>query len=171
MQKLSTSLTKAFATSLSQSLFRNSSRMKISKKSGKLLVSFLFHILRKIIIVIKFFSKEHPCGKCEHHAISIKCDTHRCPLGKCLETHQLCDNSIECHDRSDEQEEICLHVKKGDRPCGKDEFHCRNGKCIKKSMFCNHVNDCGDKSDEPSECTCFSYLKATAPKKICDGTR
>lgn len=38
-------------------------------------------------------------------------------------------------------------------------------------MFCNHVDDCGDKSDEPSECTCFSYLKATAPMKICDGTR
>jgi Low-density lipoprotein receptor domain class A len=27
------------------------------------------------------------------------------------------------------------------------------------------------KSDEPSECTCFSYLKATDPTKICDGIR
>lgn len=52
-----------------------------------------------------------------------------------------------------------------------DKFKCNNGKCIEKTKFCDHSNDCEDRSDEPSECTCFSFLKATAPEKICDGIR
>lgn len=42
---------------------------------------------------------------------------------------------------------------------------------MNKTKFCDHIADCEDKSDEPSECTCFSYIRATDSSKLCDGTR
>lgn len=114
---------------------------------------------------------DNPCEKCQHHAIKMKCETHRCPLGKCLEKHQMCDGKSDCHDNSDEKPDVCQKVPEHQRACKPSEFRCQSGKCIEKTKFCNHLDDCGDKSDEPSECTCFSYLKATDPDKICDGIR
>lgn len=115
-----------------------------------------------------FISPDHPCEKCQHHAVTIKCDTHRCPLGNCLDKHQLCDGIADCHDHSDEHENIC---HRNQNSCKHSEFRCLDGKCIEKSKFCNHIEDCSDKTDEPSECTCFSFLRATDPSKLCDGIR
>ena len=117
------------------------------------------------------YASDHPCEKCRHHAINIKCETHRCQLGKCLEKHQLCDGKKDCHDASDEHEEVCSKIPEDLKHCTSSQYRCNNGKCIEKSKFCNHMNDCGDESDEPSECTCFNYLKATDSNKICDGIR
>lgn len=88
-----------------------------------------------------------------------------------MQRHQLCDGVNDCHDGSDETQEVCRNIPDRDKLCKPSDFYCRNGRCVDKSKFCDHVNDCGDKSDEPSECTCFSYLRATDPKKVCDGIR
>lgn len=119
----------------------------------------------------QFFNPDHPCEKCHHHAVGIKCPAHRCPLGKCLDDQNLCDGHFDCHDKSDERTDVCQKVPSVSRKCSPSEFRCQNGNCIDKTKFCNHFNDCGDKSDEPSECTCFSYLRATDSSKLCDGTR
>lgn len=113
------------------------------------------------------FPPDHPCEKCQHHALTIKCETHRCALGKCLRKSQVCNSKRDCHDGSDERQELC----EGQNRCSPQEFRCTNGKCISKVKFCNHIDDCGDKTDEPSECTCFSYLRSTNPALMCDGIR
>ncbi|CRK92869.1 CLUMA_CG006281, isoform A [Clunio marinus] len=115
---------------------------------------------------------DHPCQKCQDHKLlPPKCEIHRCPLGKCLEKYQLCDLKSDCHDGSDENHEICFKLPTDEKPCNTSQFRCGDGKCVEKTKFCDQIPDCRDKSDEPSECTCFSYLKATSPSKICDGIR
>lgn len=116
------------------------------------------------------FSLENPCEKCEHHAVNLPCDVYRCPLGNCLLNNELCDGIRHCHDGSDEEGSTCAKLKSTGH-CLHSEFQCSNGKCVDKSKFCNQVDDCGDLTDEPSDCTCFSYLKATDPAKLCDGVR
>lgn len=109
---------------------------------------------------------DSPCDKCTSSVADIKCDTHRCPIGKCLKKDQLCNGIADCRDKSDETKEIC---QKRDQKCAVDQFQCRSGQCVDKTKFCDHIADCKDKSDEPSECTCFDFLRTTNPKKICDG--
>lgn len=118
-----------------------------------------------------FSASDHPCEKCQHYSSAQRCETHRCPLGKCLKQHQLCDGQPDCHDGSDERKDVCNKNTASQDRCSPLEFRCRNGKCVEKTKFCDHIDHCGDKSDEPSECTCFSYLMATDPGKVCDGIR
>lgn len=118
-----------------------------------------------------FKPSDNPCEKCEHHAITIKCDTLRCPLGKCLNNLQICDGHLDCQDGSDEAENICHKRPEDQKRCRPSEFRCGDGECIDKTKFCNHMTDCSDRTDEPTECTCFSYLRATDSSKLCDGIR
>lgn len=111
---------------------------------------------------------DSPCDKCLSPASDIKCSTHRCPLGKCLNKDQLCNGIADCRDGSDETHEICGQIK-DEKRCAPNEFQCKSGQCVDKTKFCDHVTNCNDKSDEPSECTCFDFLRTTNPKKICDG--
>ncbi|XP_037949020.1 serine protease nudel [Teleopsis dalmanni] len=97
------------------------------------------------------------------------CGTYRCPLGVCLTSEQICNKKEDCHDGSDETEDICREFKK---ECKTSEIKCRStSECISKSKFCDHKADCEDLTDEPTICSCFTYLKATDPSKICDGIR
>ncbi|XP_030372778.1 serine protease nudel [Scaptodrosophila lebanonensis] len=107
------------------------------------------------------------------HCASVKstpsCNTHRCPLGLCLSHAALCDGKSDCHDGSDEDEQMCRALKK---TCAPGEMKCRSSrKCVPKEKFCDHIPDCADMTDEPTICSCFTYLQATDPSKICDGKR
>ncbi|XP_059216727.1 serine protease nudel [Stomoxys calcitrans] len=97
------------------------------------------------------------------------CSTHRCPLGLCLNSTQICDGKSDCHDGSDEHPDKCKLLRSA---CGPSEMKCRSSdKCIPKTKFCDHIADCEDLTDEPTICSCFTYLRATDPSKICDGIR
>ncbi|XP_040581622.1 serine protease ndl [Lepeophtheirus salmonis] len=119
------------------------------------------------------------------HDVDDNCATHRCPLGKCLKSSEICDGIPHCGDMSDEREYIC-----GDRPivrlndaslclpinsthcgCKKDQFMCKRTRlCLERNAFCDGVDDCGDSSDEPSGCgDCVTALRTLKPESICDG--
>ncbi|XP_017840080.1 serine protease nudel [Drosophila busckii] len=108
-------------------------------------------------------------AQCRNVQATPQCETHRCALGACLPSNALCDGHSDCHDGSDEEEFKCRELTK---KCGPGEMKCRtSGKCVPKSKFCDHVPDCEDMTDEPTLCSCFTYLQATDPGKICDGKR
>uniref|UniRef100_A0A1A9W4A8 Peptidase S1 domain-containing protein n=1 Tax=Glossina brevipalpis TaxID=37001 RepID=A0A1A9W4A8_9MUSC len=97
------------------------------------------------------------------------CPSMRCPLGSCLNESQFCDDHHDCHDGRDEETNMCQHRKRG---CSPSEMKCQSsGKCVPKMKFCDHMPDCDDFTDEPTICSCFTYLRATDPSKICDGIR
>uniref|UniRef100_A0A1A9V3W0 SRCR domain-containing protein n=1 Tax=Glossina austeni TaxID=7395 RepID=A0A1A9V3W0_GLOAU len=97
------------------------------------------------------------------------CPNMRCPLGTCLNDNQLCDSRYDCHDGRDEETKMCQYRKRG---CSPSEMKCQSsGKCVPKTKFCDHMPDCEDLTDEPTICSCFTYLRATDPAKICDGIR
>ncbi|KAL9904995.1 serine protease nudel isoform 3-T6 [Glossina fuscipes fuscipes] len=97
------------------------------------------------------------------------CSNMRCPLGTCLNDNQLCDGRYDCHDGRDEETKMCQYRKRG---CSPSEMKCQSsGRCVPKTKFCNHMPDCEDLTDEPTICSCFTYLRATDPAKICDGIR
>ncbi|CAG12634.1 unnamed protein product [Tetraodon nigroviridis] len=41
-----------------------------------------------------------------------------------------------------------IHLVKGERTCGSDQFTCQEGQCVPASYRCDHVKDCLDNSDE-----------------------
>ncbi|XP_066591634.1 serine protease nudel [Prorops nasuta] len=105
------------------------------------------------------------------------CDGFRCSLGQCIPTNRLCDGVEDCRDGADEEKDQCEYAEKlcinNVEGCGckKSELKCGNGKCVPKSAFCNLEIDCEDGTDEPARCSCYEYLKLTAPERICDGVR
>ncbi|SPP87604.1 serine protease nudel isoform X2 [Drosophila guanche] len=106
---------------------------------------------------------------CKNPQAPPDCSTHRCPLGICLPQSAICNDRADCHDGSDEQEAKCRKLK---QRCAPGEMKCRSSfKCLPKNKFCDHVPDCEDMTDEPTICSCFTYLQATDPAKICDGKR
>lgn len=112
---------------------------------------------------------DSPCLKCSTHNFpNATCETHRCPIGKCLRSDHVCDGIEDCRDGSDETEKTCSKMKER-KNCARHEFRCKNGKCVDKKAFCDHKKDCEDGSDEPNECTCFDFLRLTEPSKLCDG--
>lgn len=92
---------------------------------------------------------------CEYTMEPPQCVGHRCTLGNCVPFNKMCDGNVDCHDKSDEDEDMCKQKKQ----CVTSEFKCRNGHCVHKTKFCDLIDDCGDGSDEPYECTCLDYLK------------
>ncbi|BFF98991.1 serine protease nudel [Drosophila madeirensis] len=106
---------------------------------------------------------------CKNPQSPPECSTHRCPLGVCLPQSAICNDKADCHDGSDEEEAKCRKLK---QRCAPGEMKCRSSfKCLPKNKFCDHVPDCEDMTDEPTICSCFTYLQATDPAKICDGKR
>ena len=105
-------------------------------------------------------------------------DQHRCPLGKCLSTEQICNGIPDCEDNSDENYELCEkkirmceQVNATHCQCLLDDMMCDNLMCLHSSKFCDGVNDCGDNSDEPPNCEhdCSMALQAYNQSLICDG--
>lgn len=76
---------------------------------------------------------------CTYQKENVKCEGHRCPLGKCVPDERVCDRVRDCHDGSDETDEVCRAKGK----CVRNELKCRNGRgCIAKARFCDGLVDC-----------------------------
>ncbi|XP_067839377.1 very low-density lipoprotein receptor-like [Heptranchias perlo] len=98
----------------------------------------------------------------------------KCHDGQCIPNRWQCDGNADCHDGSDESEEVCYR-----RTCPPDEIKCGPGslQCIPVSWKCNGVEDCGDGSDEENcgkitcslvEFTCSSG-RCISKTFICNG--
>lgn len=78
---------------------------------------------------------------CANKKENVKCEGHRCPLGKCISEDHVCDRKRDCHDGSDETDEICKSRGK----CASNEIKCASGnQCIPKIRFCDKFVDCKD---------------------------
>ncbi|KAK6628110.1 hypothetical protein RUM44_010592 [Polyplax serrata] len=98
------------------------------------------------------------------------CEGFRCPQGLCISHDKVCDGSVDCPSKADEDIAKCAQPQKNPG-CHQTELKCRNGRCVSKNVFGDEIDDCGDGSDEPEERTCLEYLRLTAPQKICNGIR
>ena len=68
-------------------------------------------------------------------------DEFTCKDGGCIKQNNVCDDTLDCDDGSDEPEHCHCHLQ--------GEFSCESsGKCIKRHKVCDGTNDCLDKSDE-----------------------
>jgi len=110
-------------------------------------------------------------------ACSEAAGKYRCPLGRCLEPHQLCDGVPQCEDAGDEghcqveKVRMCELVNATHCQCSRpNDIMCDNMMCLNKDNFCDGNDDCGDNSDEPANCEkdCSIGLSVFAPSKICD---
>ena len=87
----------------------------------------------------------------------------------------MCDLTVDCHDKSDEDISICNQTR-----CNENEFICANGReCVFKSFLCDFQVDCSDSSDEDQQ-LCQDYCpedlkcdhdKCLKREKWCDGTK
>lgn len=105
-----------------------------------------------IYLLILFIKLDWPF--CTYRKENVKCEGHRCPLGKCIPDERVCDKKRDCEDGSDETDEVC----KAKGECAQSELKCRDGACIPKVRFCDRTVDCKDASDEPDKCSCRAYL-------------
>lgn len=73
-----------------------------------------------------------------------------CKDHMCISKNLLCDAVNHCFDGADENNEMCLRLK---RNCT-GGFQCKNFKCLSSiDWICDGKDDCGDKSDEQN-CNC-----------------
>lgn len=54
---------------------------------------------------------EYP--RCPIYYPAPDCPGHRCRLGQCLKADKICNGKLDCHDGSDEDEQMCLSRKEG----------------------------------------------------------
>ncbi len=92
---------------------------------------------------------------------------------QCIPAKAVCDGYFDCHDESDEYNQICA--------CHENEWPCQDGRaCIGESYVCDSFNDCEDHSDEHEDicehwnCTqnkwkCRVYPQCIFATDICDG--
>lgn len=75
---------------------------------------------------------------------------------ECIPEAWLCDHTIDCHDKSDEDELVCSNLNK---TCATGEFLCStSGGCIPQYWLCDGMVDCNDKSDENAD-FCNDFLR------------
>ena len=68
---------------------------------------------------------------------------------ECIPDTWKCDHTVDCHDKSDEDDTLCLAQQKSKKSCANDEFRCvTNGECIPQYWLCDKMVDCIDGSDE-----------------------
>lgn len=74
----------------------------------------------------------------------IQTDQFQCAHGKkCIDRDQVCDDTAQCQDRSDE-----LHCTKQTAGC---VHHCDNrSRCLPAKLLCDGERDCLDGTDEAS---------------------
>ncbi len=76
---------------------------------------------------------------------------------ECIPETWQCDHTVDCHDKSDENEAICN--EKLTRKCPGEQFQCKNtGECIPQYWVCDEMIDCSDSSDEDAD-FCKTYKK------------
>ncbi|XP_078069987.1 low-density lipoprotein receptor-related protein 1-like [Mustelus asterias] len=109
-------------------------------------------------------------------AVKITCGVmeYKCNDGQCIPNKWQCDGQADCHDGSDESEEVCYL-----RSCPIGEIKCGSGslQCIPASWKCNGVQDCDNGGDEencghvtcsPAEFMCASG-RCISKKFVCNG--
>ena len=68
---------------------------------------------------------------------------------ECIPDTWKCDHTVDCHDKSDENEILCIAHQNSIETCANDEFRCvTNGECIPLYWLCDTMIDCIDSSDE-----------------------
>ena len=61
----------------------------------------------------------------------------------------MCDHTIDCPDKSDEDKILCFTIEESEKTCESYEFRCAsNGECIPRYWLCDEMSDCMDRSDE-----------------------
>ena len=61
----------------------------------------------------------------------------------------MCDHTIDCPDKSDEDKILCSTIEESKKTCESYEFRCAsNGECIPRYWLCDEMSDCIDRSDE-----------------------
>ncbi|CAG0881188.1 unnamed protein product [Cyprideis torosa] len=97
------------------------------------------------------------------------CETHLCPNGRCLASHEICDYHVHCGDASDEAPERCplpsiMPCTPMDAEqhcvCPPNYIPCGPSSCVSGDRRCNGVSDCPQGTDEEG---CVSV-------QLCDGT-
>ena len=68
---------------------------------------------------------------------------------RCIPATWMCDHTIDCPDKSDEDKILCSTIEESKKTCESYEFRCvSNGECIPRYWLCDEMSDCIDRSDE-----------------------
>ncbi|CAF1454582.1 unnamed protein product [Rotaria sp. Silwood1] len=104
-------------------------------------------------------------------------DEFQCRNSMCIPLEFLFDGTIDCMDRSDEQEIRRIRelvatcptkstLECDERLCRKDEFSCGDGQCIPWSNLIHHQNSCKNARDAAYHCEAIEKF-ATMPSGVC----